>query len=803
MDQESMTAIRKFGFRLSPLFAVVLCLFAHHSVLAQQATIQLAQLTTTVKCNSADHQFVVFKASTSDTETPRASALGFALIPQGGELRMFARYSFVFDGKEFVKRDDDSGLKKENLRPVEKDWSDEVVKKFFNTCEFDTVPAVSLLAKNDLGASLDNALNAFREKRLQFKQEETLKPNQTQPLTNDDAATLAFATVIRDALQKHNWTTTPSSQVDLTPILTEQRKLETNIKSISDQVRAFKYLFIGAVILALTLGAIVVLLLLLLPLLRRNLFVDPETAATTNLKIQALETSINNLSGSLQRTAQDDAETVALRKFISNHFGVSLLDHDVEKELEALDQELKQVLLPLAADGSLSTLDRLRSASDSVTTIWGLSAAGECPPGALATLNDEWVGLLNALERFKSEEFKALNNPALEAIKILQYLNEKVFKLADPKELQQHVKNFFVELRDIYSEVHPNEASSKPNPEEILKDFKNKLKEHRKATYAFSTFNGGAPEKLSVAVASVCDQLTKAGRAVEGILPDETGTVDERVSALVAKFKADEERVAKATDLENDVKNLNLDLVSARGEADAKGRLAGILAEYVHLSPQRELDSSQIGTILGSFADTDKPHRQLRLRLSAAIDALDHAIADLNHAGRSDVFDALKFTDFRYQLVTLLNCMDGYRGEALWTGFLSKGFTQGWLSTLFRAELLAKTYFADAGDLKIIVNPLVEVGAALRDVMEEYDVHVEKIELLSAPPEGSEVKPEVNLDLKKIPEIGRKVLQLINQLPPGQDPRFIVDVGLFAWKKTTGESYEAEVYIASTGGWAK
>jgi hypothetical protein len=232
--------------------------------------------------------------------------------------------------------------------------------------------------------------------------------------------------------------------------------------------------------------------------------------------------------------------------------------------------------------------------------------------------------------------------------------------------------------------------------------------------------------------------------------------------------------------------------------------LAGALSQYVNLSAEKNLDPQQVWDILGRFNAGESAHRQLRLRLSAAIPALDQAVEDVRKAGRGDALDALRISDFKDQLRGLLTNMEDFTGDAMWKDCLSSGFSQQWLHNLLRAELLAQTYFAeDEALLARLVDPLTEASRALRATIRHFNVRVPFLILLSKPPDGARVDYEVDPRLSKLPEVKRKVqatLRAQGNVEGGLN--FIVDVGLFPFQSESTDDFGGRVVVVSPVEWA-
>src|SRR5687767_1586078 len=102
------------------LLATLICLAVQLNAIAQQPgtemNLEIAQATTTVKCDTGEHYFAIVRASMPDAGTlASAGAFGFALVSAKSEVWMYAHYWFLFPGNAPVMRDDDTGKLEQGL----------------------------------------------------------------------------------------------------------------------------------------------------------------------------------------------------------------------------------------------------------------------------------------------------------------------------------------------------------------------------------------------------------------------------------------------------------------------------------------------------------------------------------------------------------------------------------------------------------------------------------------------------------------------------------------------------------------
>jgi hypothetical protein len=544
-----------------------------------------------------------------------------------------------------------------------------------------------------------------------------------------------------------------------------------------------------------------------------------------------------------------EEEINAVRQFLSDHFGLSA-KKDVTEWLDELSCELNKNLLLIVGEDSKSSpriLPRLKTARQLVETMWLKHSSKPCPKGALAILEQEWGTFQSTLQPLKQIEPTETLAYAQEAVALFNHLRGKFLRQPQkPGELKPKVERFFKELETVQNTHLPALAQSNPTPENILTKLSAELDTNKQTITKFNNLNtqindlrrelpspdGASTDAITQAIrmakqhrmaldllqdyrpSNDRDDLTKTVKviqnkiesvtsAVSTVLPQASGTIDVMVSSLVDEFNSKIELAKKAEEFRADAERLQSALSESQAQAKESAELAGTLSHYVNLSAEKEIDPSQVSDILQRFSAGENVHRQLRLRLSAAIPALDQAIEDARGAGRGDALDALRISDFKERLRGLLTNIEDYTGDAMWKDCLSSGFSQQWLHNLLRAELLAQTYFVEDEALARLVDTLAEASRALRATIRHFNVRVPFIRLLSKPPAGARVDYEVDPKLSKLPEVKRKVQAMLRAQGNFEDGlNFIVDVGSFPFQSASTEDFGGRVVVVSPAEWA-
>jgi hypothetical protein len=774
------------------LLGTFLFLAVQNTVVAQsplEVSVEVAEAPTSVKCAGHEHHLAIVKASMPNAGSgANASALGVALVPPKGDVKLFARYWFFFPGQALNKRDDDSGAAVGNLKeagPTSKAYLD----KFFESCSVEKEKPV-ITQVLDTAVSIDEAVATLSANGLQFKAVTNSKQNLAKPLTVSEESYVAFSAVTRAALQQRarygasqiqsqgNSTVVPVVAVDQSEAIKENLKqLEGKIDSLASRNRLLLILLTTVLSLGVAVVTTAVVLFYLKQWGQPRSLIDPEVQkAITQLTIEELKKFQKaDTKGDDDAKPGDNAETIALREFIGNHFGRKFLDPDIRKGLNNLTAELNQNLLPLAgndSNGSSPTLDRLQSARQQVQMMWETYSRKPCPSGALTTLQKDWASLQNTFQPFKQDDFKEVLSYARESVELFQLLSEKFKDQShNPTELKQDVEGLFKELKNTYTEFNTPEHTYSLSPRYQLDDLRYKLQGHNQTTQ--SVVN-----------------------TIRTVLPNAAGPIDEMTTTLVNKFNSNKQLVSSAAALKTSNEQLTRELESLKLQTQGSTQLAGVLSHYVHLTAGAQLESPQVQAILQRFTAGNYTHRQLRLRLSAAIEALNRAVVAVGNAGRTNALDALRISEFKDRLDELLTNLESFDGDAIWKECLSSGLLGKWLHHLLRAELVARTYFAEDDSLALLIAPLTEACTALRATIRQFNVQVPLLTLLSEPPPGATLRYEIDPKLGQLLEFQQKVRAKWEQRKPGEDPKFIVDVEVFPWQ-ADGNGNKGEVVAIS------
>lgn len=567
-----------------------------------------------------------------------------------------------------------------------------------------------------------------------------------------------------------------------------------------------------------------------------------------------LESAIKRFSLSLtidkKRGANrnNDEELRAVRQFLSNHFGDKFWNMDLVEGLDDLTEELNRNLLPLAgndSNNSSRTLKRLMTARARVETMWSKYSNAQCPEGALNILGQEWETFQDTLQPLRQIDFQSACAYAQESIALFCYLHQKFdHQSRTPEDFKKRVKKFFRDLDTIQEEHLPDETRSNPTPEDLLTDLDAELSKNKRAVEELRNLNLAISElqrelppsddaitdpvgraiklarscmtalellkdyhpspdsdNIAESVLAIKDEIRRATEAVLEVLPEASGKVNEMVSGLVNEFKSKIKLAGRAEELRAEAERLESALSASQEQAEASTKLAGALSQYVNLSADEQMAPLQVQRVLQQFSAGERAHRQLRLRLSAALPALEQAIEAVRQAGREDALEALRINDFKNQLRGLLTNMEDFHGDAMWNECLSAGFAQQWLHNLLRAELLARTYFEEADSLSLLRDALTETTRALLATMRHFNARVPVISLLGKPPAGARTGYEVDATLSTLPEAKRKVQLMLAQTSSGDELDFIVDVKLFPFRSENTDDFDGHVVVVSPSEW--
>lgn len=798
MDQQRAGTLCIRKLRTRSVFAIVgsllLCVMAQLNAFAQppnEMNIQIAQLATTVKCGAVENYLALVKASAPNAAAP-GNAFGLVLSPTNGEARMFARYWFFVQGNLDERRDDDAGKPSLPL-PARGDRLKANADEFLKGCASENERSVlsNLIIQATQHTSIEEAVKSLNAAGLQFKNTHPSNQNLTQPLDNADGQA-AFSTAIRTSLRQHNWRGAASSDGEKDKALADvaarletiERKLETMTQGL-DSRASRQNLLLTILTFFFAGGAVLVVALLCLfylrPNWRRRFFSDPEFTREIGVQTAGALQHSNLLKTPEEKRTDtvDNPDTDTLRKFIDEHFGKKYLEQGVQRGLKDLATELKKTLSPLASadsNGSL-TLNRLQSARDQVKTMWERYSSNTFENGALTTLQKDWISLQDTLETFKSKDFKDRLVLTRESAALFQYLSDRFRnETQKPEDVLREVKELLNKLDEVYNEFTQTESRTSLAPVNLLVDLRINLQRQK-------------------------DLNESAARTIRTVLPNQHGAINELAAELVNEFKANTD-VEKTKNLENSVSDLQSELSALKRQAEESMELAGELSHYVRLSPNAQLEPKQVYDILRRFKDGESSHRLLRLRLSAAITALNQAVEEVKASGRDDVISELRIDEFKDPLEKLLADLEDYGGDALWKQCLSSGFARRWLHALLRAELLARTYFADHQSLSLLIAPLTEAATAFRETISRLNVCLTPVTLLVDPPPGVPTSAGRENKLSELSEVRKKVLERLEQQERGEDPTFIVDVESFPYESDSNLE-RGEVIPASSSLWTR
>ena len=139
--------------------------------------------------------------------------------------------------------------------------------------------------------------------------------------------------------------------------------------------------------------------------------------------------------------------------------------------------------------------------------------------------------------------------------------------------------------------------------------------------------------------------------------------------------------------------------------------------------------------------------QNIRFILRAASEEIKEGISFANARGRKTETDVLRVNEFLQGMVGFLKALpvaDHSDSEAHTKAIdqlrasLAKGFEEGWLHFLLRAELLCETYFWDQPILDRVGQGLKAAASALRLALEQAGLEVTPVNLLCLPPNQKE-----------------------------------------------------------------
>jgi len=225
--------------------------------------------------------------------------------------------------------------------------------------------------------------------------------------------------------------------------------------------------------------------------------------------------------------------------------------------------------------------------------------------------------------------------------------------------------------------------------------------------------------------------------------------------------------------------------------------LASKLSTYLNMPAESTLGAAtEANSYLRQLEQEGDEHRQLRLRLSAALIALHQASEKVRSKDRAVVLKLLQLEDITTGLVKLLQILGKLPGEKLWSIGIANAFSEGWLHRLFRAELILKTYYSTGQPL---YEPIHQAGEALRQAMGAFGVELKPaITLLEEPPKGAETLYNAHPLLYAQEEVKKKVRERID----AGGITFVVDVEAVPYQEFRGkEPYAGHVVLVNPSEW--
>ncbi|MFL6284973.1 MAG: hypothetical protein ACJ74Q_17660 [Pyrinomonadaceae bacterium] len=817
------------------LLAVFFCLTLSSVARAPRPTeVRVEAAPTALKCGEGRLALVraEMPADRNVTTKAHANALGVAIVPPdaSGAVKFFGRYWFRMEsdggeGKYFEKRDDDSGTIQKSLSTFQTKELPVRFGKFFTDCGLDaTAPDVFAKVLNDstTNVSLDDLARDFEINKLPLALETAKSaPRDLGAVRDfDDATQLHFAQTLHDLLGVMFGGHGPLNGGE-----TNNDELQAAIKARDEALAAhdaaerelaaarsardvalaasrlslyLKYLF-WTLAATLTLFVLTGVVLALRPQWRdrlRLLFIrEGRTQTTAPPPTQESPAEGSNADG---------AGAAAKGKF------------------EALEQKVQESLDGMVRPDS-NVLFRLEMARKKVEQIWTRVGHGPCPDEALKKIDEqlsEYTKLLEPLRRFCPEQSPQDTLLYMrEAVGIFEDLSQRFqLKPTTPGEIRSKAGTFFTDLFNTHAEFFPGTSDAANTPdgmltallcklgdgrtaEEGLKTLdksldglrrelkleesqndsvelaKNIFREYRAALDTLSSHAQGHNGNLVAASKWVADQISSSKKVIELSVDDASASLDLMVSDLLRQYQGNKEVAARAREIEERADRVQEELTQALARTSAFSEVASTLSRLLYLSAGEELSYEDVAAISRRLADAEFVHRQLRLRLSAAVSALDSVTEHLRAGGRGDALEALRVDKFRPELLSLLDRMEDFRGDELWSRCLFQGFSTQELSLLLRAEMLATTYFTDDSLLSRLIDPLHQASEALRAAVSACGVVLRPVKLLSELPRGVQVEGRVDPALRALREVRDKVVRAIND----KRETFVVDVEAFPY----------------------
>lgn len=535
-------------------------------------------------------------------------------------------------------------------------------------------------------------------------------------------------------------------------------------------------------------------------------------------------------------------EVEAVKDMVVYCLGREYASKPLREGVDALKQKLKESLDRMVRPDS-NVLRRLEIAGKTVEQLWSRVEHGPCPEAALEKLDEQLSKYEKSLEPLRrvcpeqSPQDFALYMQ--EATGVFEDLTQR-FKLKPtaPGDVRIKAGTFFTGLFNTHAEFFPGASDPATTPDEMLTGLSCKLGDGRNALTGLETLDSSLeglrrelkPEdgqkdpvelaqnivrdyqaalgtlrphaqghngNLAAVSKAVADQISSAKRVIEPSVEDASGSLDSLVTDLFRRYEDNKDVAERARAIESRSDSLQQELTQTQTQTRAFSAVATRLSQLVYLSGGEELTDEDVAAIGQRIANAEFVHRQLRLRLSAAVDALDLVTGELRDEGRADALEALRVEKFRPELLSLLDGVEDFRGKELWNRRLFQGFSTQGLSLLLRAELLATTYFDEDALLSRLIDPLHQAGGALRAALGTCGVTLTPVKLLSEPPPGVQVDARVDSALRALKVVRDKVMRAITD----KRETFIVDVEAFPYDAGGGNRSEGLVIKVVRAEW--
>ena len=288
-------------------------------------------------------------------------------------------------------------------------------------------------------------------------------------------------------------------------------------------------------------------------------------------------------------------------------------------------------------------------------------------------------------------------------------------------------------------------------------------------------------------------------RDTDRLLPQQTNSIQERVSSLVREYRSLKPKADRAEELEVKSKGLQTQLDAARVELEAGKTLVDEIALQLNFKPDslNTQDKHRIEATLNRLKTerSSSPYLQLRMGLSSALLALEKAVG--TNGSSQDLTDALFLNKVKQALREVLARMEECSGDQLWTDVLYEGFNQQWLHYLIRADLLLRTYYSTYAELGLLRKAVSLACNSILAALHEYHVEIREVELFEKLPPNMDTEP-VYPGLRNLPAVMDKVGHMVQNIKAGD---VVVDVTLFPVFVKGVQENRGRVAIANPSAW--